>query len=115
MILPIARLIVISAITFATASAFADQFTFVCRFNSIDGQVVQQTDRNFVVDFDRRTVDGFPADITEGDITWQSPDENQSTLTTINRHTGHISATNSRGSSVIGNCAKPQKRQKPQL
>ena len=109
----IARSIVVVAIAVMSVSAFAEQFTLVCRFDAMNGQIAQYVDRSFVVDFDRKTVDDLPAYITDGEIRWQSPDEKQSTTTTINRRTGQISATSSTGLSM-GECAKPQKRQKPQ-
>ena len=111
----IARLIVVSAIAFAPVSVFAEQFSYSCRFHTLEGQVVKYADRNFVVDFDRKTVDGIPADITEGEIKWQTAEENQSTSTTINRRTGYVSATSSIGSTLTGDCTQPRKRPKPLL
>lgn len=108
-------MIVLSAIAFASASAFAEQFTYACRFVAVNGQDVKYTDRKYVVDLADKTVDGFPADITETEIRWQSTNESPSTLTTIDRRTGRVSATNSIGLSLSGDCAKPRKRPKPQL
>ena len=108
----IARLLVMSALPFASASAVAEQFTYACRFTAINGQDVADIDRKFVVDFDGKTVDSFSAYITDAEIRWQDIDENQSL--TIDRRTGRISASNSTGAYRSGDCAKPRKRLKPQ-
>ena len=110
----VAKTIIVTTVAVMSVSAYAEQFTLACRFNSINGEIVQHVDRNFLVDFDRKTVDDLPASITEDEIKWRSPDKKQSTTTTINRRTGQISATGLTGLSM-GECAKPQKRQKPQL
>jgi hypothetical protein len=109
----IARSILVTTIAVISVSAYADQFTLVCRFNAMNGEIVQNVVRNFVVDFERKTVDDLPAYITEDEIQWQSADAKQSTTTKFDRRTGKISASGSTGFSM-GECAKPQKRQKPQ-
>ncbi len=108
----VARWIVAATIATMAASAYAEQFTLVCRLDAMNGQIVRRIDRNFIVDFGRKTVDELPAYITDDEIKWQSTDEKQST-TTINRRTGQISVTGPSVSSS-GECAKPRKRQKPQ-
>jgi hypothetical protein len=94
------------------STAMAEQFVLVCHLVPRPGMRTPESDRNFVVDFDKRSVDGLPAAISEIEIIWKSTGDKGSSFTTrINRLTGAIEVWESdAGVLFTGNCVKATQR-----
>ena len=90
----------------------AERFTLLCQLTSVNGASVDAPETSTVVDTDKRMVNGWPAKITEQQITWTQPMDSRSTTTThINRQTGMIRVANdgnaeSKGFVGLGQCVR---------
>jgi len=90
----------------------AERFTLLCQLTRVNGESVDRPETSTVVDTDKRMVNGWPAKITDEQITWTQPADSRSKTTShINRQTGSIRVTSdgnpeSKGSIGLGQCVR---------
>ena len=89
----------------------AERFILHCQLTSVNGERVDTPETSTVVDTDKRMVNGWPAEITDDQITWTHPaDVRSKTTNHIDRQTGLIrvttGATESKGFIGLGQCVR---------
>jgi hypothetical protein len=87
-------------------------FTLVCRFRRSKNGVATPPDKNFIVDPVAGTLNGDPANISEGSVTQTYINaSNEKTTIEINRYTGMLTASTTKmGIFLVGECFKPNER-----